>query len=121
MVEFALRLNGMPRKERQQRTEECLAMVGLTDRMHHRPDEMSGGQQQRLCIARAIAIRPTLILADEPTGELDSRTGREILSLLRQLAALEETAILVATHDPKVQEFSMKTYFLNDGKLQEIS
>jgi ABC-type lipoprotein export system ATPase subunit len=120
IVDFALRLNGMPRKERHARTLECLKLVGLDERQDHRPDEMSGGQQQRLCIARAISIRPSLILADEPTGELDSRTGREILTLLREIASLEQTAILVATHDPKVQEFTTTNYMLSDGLLQEV-
>jgi ABC-type lipoprotein export system ATPase subunit len=118
IVDFALRLNGMPRKLRHARTLECLKLVGLDERQDHRPDEMSGGQQQRLCIARAISIRPSLILADEPTGELDSRTGREILTLLRTIASLEQTAILVATHDPKVQDYTSTTYMLSDGNLQ---
>lgn len=117
LVEFTLRLAGVERSQRPGRAQESLELVGLKDRMHHRPDEMSGGQQQRLCIARAISTNPALILADEPTGELDSRTGREILSLLRQLAALENTAIVVATHDPMVFEYVVATYELSDGQL----
>jgi ABC-type lipoprotein export system ATPase subunit len=121
IVDFALRLNGLPRKERHARTLESLKLVGLGERLQHRPDELSGGQQQRLCIARAISIRPVLILADEPTGELDSKTGREVLTLLRELAALEQTAIIIATHDPKVQEYVQFQYQINDGQLVNLA
>jgi ABC-type lipoprotein export system ATPase subunit len=117
-VDLALRLAGAPRKERHERTLEVLNLVGLGERINHRPDELSGGQQQRVCIARAIATRPALILADEPTGELDSHTGHDILSLLRQIAALEETALIVATHDPKVDEYATTVYRLSDGRLE---
>ncbi len=120
-VEFALRLAGLPRRERHERTLDCLSMVGLEDRLRHRPDEMSGGQQQRLCIARAIAIRPKLILADEPTGELDSQTGRDILSLFRQIVALEETALIVATHDPMIHDYASTVYELSDGQLTRLA
>ena len=119
-VEFALRLKGLARKKRHERTLECLELVGLEERASHRPDELSGGQQQRLCIARAIAIQPFLILADEPTGELDSHTGREILSLFRQIAVIEDTALIVATHDPMVHEYSTTSYELDDGQLKRL-
>jgi putative ABC transport system ATP-binding protein len=120
-VELILRLAGLPRARRHDRAVECLTMVGLEQRMHHRPYELSGGQQQRLCIARAIANRPMLILADEPTGELDSRTGREILSLFRQIVALEDSALVVATHDPVVDDFATAVYELDDGQLTHSS
>ena len=81
----------------------------------------STGQQQRLCIARATANRPMLILADEPTGELDSRTGQEILSLFRQIVALEGTALVVATHDPVIYDFATAVYELDDGRLTRSS
>ena len=119
-VEFALRLAGLSRKERHERALECLSLVGLGEWLHHRPDEMSGGQQQRLCIARAIASRPTLILADEPTGELDSQTGRDVLSLFQQIVALEETALIVASHDPVVHDYANTVYELSDGQLTQL-
>lgn len=124
-VKLALRMAGVPRAGQHARAVECLAMVGLESRLDHRPYELSGEQQQRLCIARAIANRPMLILADEPTGELDSRTGREILSLFRQIVALERdtlssskgTALVVATHDPVIYDFATAVYELDDGQL----
>jgi putative ABC transport system ATP-binding protein len=116
-VELILRLAGVPRTQRRARAVECLTMVGLEQRLDHRPYELSGGQQQRLCIARAIANQPVLILADEPTGELDSRTGREILSLFRQIVALENSALVVATHDPVIYDFATAVYELDDGQL----
>jgi ABC-type lipoprotein export system ATPase subunit len=116
-VELILRLAGVPRAQRRARAVECLTMVGLEQRLDHRPYELSGGQQQRLCIARAIANQPVLILADEPTGELDSRTGREILSLFRQIVALENNALVVATHDPVIYDFATAVYELDDGQL----
>ncbi len=119
-VEFALRLAGLSSSERHARAVESLALVGLEDRLHHRPDEMSGGQQQRLCIARAIAIRPSVILADEPTGELDSHTGRGILALFRKLVLQENVALIVTTHDPAVLTYAHTVYELDDGQLTRL-
>ena len=119
-VDFALRLSGFSREKRQERSFECLSLVGLENRLHHRPDEMSGGQQQRLCIARAIATKPSLILADEPTGELDSRTGRDILSLFMQISSLEKLSVILASHDPIVNDFATAVYEIYDGQLSEI-
>jgi putative ABC transport system ATP-binding protein len=119
-VEFMLRLSGLSRRARHERTMESLSLVGLEKRLSHRPAELSGGQQQRLCIARAIAIRPSLILADEPTGELDSQTGRDILLLFQQIVSLGETALVVATHDQQVCDFADTVYELSDGQLHQL-
>jgi ABC-type lipoprotein export system ATPase subunit len=114
-VEFLLRLNGGRFVERQERAMACLDLVGLTKWAHHRPYEMSGGQQQRVAIARALANQPALILADEPTGELDSNTGREILHLLRRIVDEQGVTILMVSHDPAVDEFAGEILHLRDG------
>jgi ABC-type lipoprotein export system ATPase subunit len=119
-VELGLRLSGtLPRKEWDARIRRCLGAVGLSSWMDHRPYEMSGGQQQRVGIARALAIRPRIILADEPTGDLDSKTGQQILSLLRALADNEGVTLLMATHDPAAAEFATDRYQLRDGQIVE--
>lgn len=118
-VDLMLRLAGVGRRERQRRTEEVLTLMGLARWMEHRTFELSGGQQQRVAIARAIAPRPSLTLADEPTGELDSATGQQILSLFRYIADREGMAILIATHDPAVDTFVDEVYHLEDGRIIE--
>jgi ABC-type lipoprotein export system ATPase subunit len=119
-VELGLRLSGgVPRKEWDVRVRRCLGAVGLSAWMDHRPYEMSGGQQQRVAIARALAIRPRIILADEPTGDLDSKTGEEILTLLRGLADHEGVTLLIATHDPAAAQFATDLYQLRDGQIVE--
>ncbi len=118
-VELMLRLAGMNRQERTERVRRSLRVVGLEGRMQHRPDEMSGGQQQRVAIARALATKPVLILADEPTGELDTTTTRQILSLFRYLVEREGVTILTTTHDPIVDEYADVIYTLHDGQLVE--
>jgi ABC-type lipoprotein export system ATPase subunit len=118
-VELGLRLSGRtPRREWDTRVRRCLGAVGLTSWMHHRPYEMSGGQQQRVAIARAIAIRPQIILADEPTGDLDSKTGRQVLGLLRSLCDHEGATLLMATHDPAAAEFATELVRLRDGMVE---
>lgn len=117
-VDLLLRIAGFPRRERQQRVMSCLQMVGLEKWMHHRPYELSGGQQQRIAIARAIANRPKVILADEATGELDSETAREILSLLKNIAHGEQVTILLASHDSLVDEYVDEVLHLVDGRIQ---
>ncbi len=97
--------------------ERVVETVGLTDRMHHRPSELSGGQQQRVAVARALASRPTIIFADEPTGNLDSNSGAEILSFMR--AAVDEfgQTIVMVTHDPYAAAYADRAVFLADGKI----
>ncbi len=116
-VELMLRIAGVPSKERRERTMYCLDLVGLGKWIHHRPFEMSGGQQQRVGIARALANRPRLILADEPTGELDSSTAREILSLFRQIVDQEHVTVLMSSHDILVDEYVDEIVQLKDGQI----
>ena len=108
---------GVGGKERHRRTLDCLALVGLSKWLHHRPYEMSGGQQQRVGIARALANRPRLILADEPTGELDSGTAREILALFQRIVAEEHVTMLLASHDPLVDGYVDEVLQMRDGQL----
>jgi ABC-type lipoprotein export system ATPase subunit len=116
-VDLMLRLAGLGRRERETRVRASLALVGLEKWRDHRPYELSGGQQQRVAIARALAPRPALILADEPTGELDTATGRQILQLFRQIVNQEQTTILIATHDLAVDPFADEVYHLEDGRI----
>ena len=118
-VDLLLRLANWSWADRKKRTEEVLTMVGLKSWMAHRPFEMSGGQQQRVAIARAIAPKPIIILADEPTGELDIATGLQILHLLQQIAQEEDTTVLIATHDYAVDDFADEVYFLQDGRVHQ--
>jgi ABC-type lipoprotein export system ATPase subunit len=117
-VELPLRISGVRSgRERRQRAEAALALVGLERWATHRPAEMSGGQQQRVAIARALVSRPTLLLADEPTGELDSTTGRNILQLLREIVRTEGLTLVMVSHDPTVREFADTIYELRDGQV----
>jgi putative ABC transport system ATP-binding protein len=116
-VELMLRLAGVPGHVRHTRALECLKMVGLDKWVHHRPYELSGGQQQRVAIARALANSPRLLLADEPTGELDSTTGRDILLLFRRIVDEENVTLLMATHDPMVDSYVDEIMQLKDGQI----
>ncbi len=116
-VELPLRIAGVEPGQRKARMRECLEMVGLFKWAEHRPWEMSGGQQQRVAIARALANEPLLMLADEPTGELDTTTGREILDLFKGIVAESGVTIIVATHDPVIEEYASVVYELKDGKI----
>jgi ABC-type lipoprotein export system ATPase subunit len=116
-VELMLRMIGVRGQERHDRTVECLDLVGLVKWMDHRPYEMSGGQQQRVAVARALANRPRLILADEPTGELDSKTGSEMMELFRSVVRESQTTMLMATHDNAVDEHVDKVLHLRDGRV----
>ncbi len=116
-VGVPLRMRGVSSGEREQRVTQALAWVGLLERAKHRPYELSGGEQQRVAIARAIATRPSIILADEPTGQLDSATGRRILDLLRRLVSEQGMTIVVVTHDPQVMLEADVVHELRDGSL----
>lgn len=116
-VELMLRMIGAKGPERHKRTVECLDRVGLTKWMDHRPYEMSGGQQQRVAVARALANRPRLILADEPTGELDSKTGLEMMNLFRSVVRDDNVTMLMATHDNAVDDHVDKVLHLRDGRV----
>ena len=114
-VELPLRIGEWGRMERHRRAEDCLEQVGLAERSRHRPYELSGGELQRLAIARALVHRPSLILADEPTGELDLATGAAIFALLKEIAAKENVGVVVATHDVAMAEVADVTRELSDG------
>ena len=120
-VDLALRIAGVDAHQRRAQTQECLSLVGLARWADHRPYELSGGQQQRVAIARALALRPSLILADEPTGELDSATGRQIMALLRRIVDERGTTVLVATHDWIVAEYASAVYDLHDGRIATVA
>lgn len=119
-VELPMHIAGIGRSERHRRAIELLQMVGLAKRIHHRPFELSGGEQQRVAIARALANRPLLLLADEPTGELDSTTGLQIMSLFRFIATTENVAVIVATHDPTITQIAHQTYEISDGVINQL-
>ncbi len=115
-VELPMLFNGRSGKKRRERVYELLEMVGLVDWQHHRPSELSGGQQQRVAIARALANDPSMILADEPTGNLDSKTGEEIMGLFVKLQKQGRT-ILMVTHDTNIASYSERTIHLLDGRI----
>lgn len=117
-VELPLIYQGVPKAERQERVEKALEMVGMKERMKHRPSELSGGQQQRVAIARALATNPMCILADEPTGNLDSKTGDEIMSILKQLNS-QGTTIVIITHNDEIAELSPRVVRIHDGKIDK--
>ena len=118
-VSVPLRMRGLPSGEREARVREALEWVGLLRRARHRPYELSGGEQQRVAIARALAAQPQIILADEPTGQLDSQTGRRILDLLRRLVNERGMTLAVVSHDPMVMAEADVVHELRDGKLIE--
>jgi putative ABC transport system ATP-binding protein len=116
-VELPLIYAGIPSAERKRRAQETLDHVQLGDRVHHKPNELSGGQRQRVAIARALVTRPSIILADEPTGNLDSKTGEEIMMLFEDLHHAGNTIILV-THEPDIADHAHRTIRLRDGKIE---
>lgn len=117
-VEFALRL-AKYRGNRRERVEECLKMVGLGNRLTHLPQELSGGEQQRVAIARAIAHKPEILFADEPTAELDTNTGLQVVKIFKDLAASEGVTIIMTTHDTGLMEIGDVVYQLEDGEFVE--
>ena len=117
-VRLALAFGGLRGKPREERTEELLRRVGLADRMEHRPSELSGGEQQRVAIARALANRPRVLLADEPTGNLDSTRAQELLALLREMVGREGLTVLMVTHDQELAaRFADRIVFMKDGRV----
>lgn len=119
-VAVPLEIRGVPLQERKEKAMEALEMVGLSDHAEHRPTEMSGGQQQRISIARAIITRPGIIFADEPTGNLDSRTGTEIMDLLTKLFRKWGATFLVVSHDEDMHRYTDREVRLKDGKIEKI-
>jgi ABC-type lipoprotein export system ATPase subunit len=116
-VTLPLYYAGLGRDEREGRAVELLERVGLGHRMKHRPAQLSGGEKQRVAIARAVAGRPRLLLADEPTGALDTKTGNEVMDLLLEVHAAGSLTLVIVTHDPEVAEFCHRQVFLRDGKV----
>ena len=117
-VEVPLVYAGLPRQERHRRAKEVLEHVGLADRMHHQPNELSGGQRQRVAVARALVNKPSILLADEPTGNLDSRTGEEIMALFDELNRNGNTIVLV-THEEDIARHARRVIRLRDGHVVE--
>ena len=118
-VEMPLLLNGMKPAERKARVMEMLEAVGLSDRAHHRPDQLSGGQQQRVAVARALAIRPSFVLADEPTANLDTENGRQVMEIMQKLNNDTGVTFVFATHDPRVIKYAKRVVTLRDGLVVE--
>jgi putative ABC transport system ATP-binding protein len=116
-VELPMRFAEVDRRERDARVQEALRRVRLSERLHHRPSEMSGGEQQRAALARALVNRPQLLLADEPTGNLDSRTGEEIMNLMKELNAGGMTVVMVTHERPLAERYASRMVFLGDGKV----
>jgi len=117
-VEIPMQFKGVPASQRRARAVALLERVGLRDRAHHQPAELSGGEQQRVSIARALSNQPALVLLDEPTGDLDSATGEEIIGLLRDLNDREQVTLVIATHDRSIAESSSRVVKLRDGRVE---
>lgn len=119
-VMLAMMFQGMDEESRKKRAIELLTVVGLAERMHHKPTELSGGQQQRVAIARALANDPEIVLADEPTGNLDSQSGENIMKMLIDLHNKEKRTIILVTHDKHVASHAEKIYLLKDGRIEGV-
>jgi putative ABC transport system ATP-binding protein len=120
-VEFSLRVSGFKNpQERKKRAEECLTLVGLAKRMSHMPSEMSGGEQQRVAIARAMSHKPLIIYADEPTAELDTMMGLQVMGLFKTLIEKEGITVVMTTHDPNMMEIADRVYTMEDGEIVDV-
>jgi len=119
-VELPMLIAGIPSKERQERARQLLKTVGLAERANHRPDELSGGEQQRVAIARALVNKPSIVLADEPTGDLDTKTGGEVMFTLLNLSKTEGATVIVVTHDPAVAEYASRIFEMRDGRIIRV-
>lgn len=117
-IELPMEFANVERKKRQERVDQLLKMVGLSDRADHRPDELSGGEQQRVAMARALANHPSLILADEPTGDLDTKTGQEVIGKLKDLCREEGVTVIMVTHDPVAAAYADRIVQMRDGKIE---
>lgn len=118
-VMLPLKYQRLEKSERHRRAEIALKAVGLEERMHHKPHELSGGQKQRVAIARAMVTEPKILLADEPTGALDSETGHQVMDMFRQINKDNGTTVIIVTHDPRIGESTKRCIKILDGKLQE--
>ncbi|MBZ2174950.1 ABC transporter ATP-binding protein [Schnuerera sp. xch1] len=120
-VSLGLTFRGIPRKKRENIAKKMLESVGLGNRLNHKPSEMSGGQQQRVSIARAFVENPEIIFADEPTGNLDSKTTVEVMNLITGMAKKNEQTLIIVTHDPEISPYSDRIVHLRDGNIEKIS
>ncbi|TQV75623.1 ABC transporter ATP-binding protein [Aliikangiella marina] len=118
-VEFIMQLQGVPAERRRELSHEILGRVGIADMGERKPAELSGGQQQRVAVARALVSNPSIILADEPTANLDSKTSESLLELMAELNQESQTTFIVATHDPQVIEFTKRKILISDGKVAQ--
>lgn len=120
-IEMTLRLGGYAAKEARRRAEELLIRFGLAKRLNHLPSALSGGEKQRVALARALALQPPLLIADEPTGSLDSHSGEEVICLLRQLVNEEQRTVLIASHDQRIRSIASRVLQCEDGRLAELA